>query len=304
MLQSLSRLRRAFSLIESLVVVAILGVLISLMLPAVQASREATRRAQCLNHLRQIGLAMHQYHATHDAFPAGFIWPDRTLWTALVLPQLDQHALYDSLQFGLPWDVDGSANETACGTMLPVFRCPSTDAPQHIDFEGIPARVPGNYLGCASGVVDRETGSAPRVGQRDMDGLLFHNSATRIADVLDGTSTTMLVGESLNHFDIQGIDFDGNQQRVDHWYIGSSDDLVRMNASEALGSTAIRINAVLDVTLSIDQKELCFSSDHLVGVQVAFGDGHVRLVSEAVDEQVWSAFGTRAGGEPGMGFFR
>ena len=93
---------RAFTLVELAVVVAIIGVLIYLILPAVQSAREAARRSQCLNKLRQLGMAMQNYHEVNNAFPAGFTWPDRTMWSALVLPQLGEEVLYSTLEFGAP----------------------------------------------------------------------------------------------------------------------------------------------------------------------------------------------------------
>ena len=143
----------------------------------------------------------------------------------------------------------------------------------------------------------RESGSSLRAGNRDLDGVLFNNSRIRIADITDGTSSTMIVGESLHRYDIQGFDHDGNRQGVDHWYFGSTDDLAGINASEAVGSTAIEINAVLNPDLTIDEKELCFSSNHPSGTHIAFADGHVTFISEKIDRNVWSAVGTRAGGE-------
>ena len=288
---------RGFSLVELVVVVAILGILIGLLLPAVQAARETARRSLCLDKLRQHGLAMHNYHVANRSFPSGFVWPDRTMWSALVLPQLGEEALYSTLEFGVPWDKDHSANERACGTVVSVFRCPSAAVARHMDFEGIPDRVPCTYLGCASGRIVQESGSSRRAGDRDLDGVLFRNSRIRIADITDGTSSTMIVGEALHRHDVLGFDHEGNHQGVDHWYFGSTDDLAGINASEAVGSTAIEINAVKNPHLPIDEKELCFSSNHPGGVHIAFADGHATFISEQIDRGAWSALGTRAGGE-------
>ncbi|MBN1909994.1 MAG: DUF1559 domain-containing protein [Pirellulales bacterium] len=289
--------RRAFTLVELIVVVAIVGILIGLLLPAVQAAREAARRGQCLDRLRQLGLAMQHYHTAHEVFPPGFVWPDRTLWSAAVLPQLGEGPLFETLEFGVPWETDDSPNERACGTLVPVFRCPSGNAPEHIDFEGIPNRVPCNFLGCATGTIAQESGPSPRAGDPDLDGLLFHNSRIRIADVRDGTSSTVILGEAIHQYDIQGIDHTGRLQGIDHWYFGSTDSLVLLNASEALGSTAVEINALRNAGLTIDEKELCFSSNHPGGVNIALADGHATFVSESIDRTAWSAMGTRSGGE-------
>jgi prepilin-type processing-associated H-X9-DG protein/prepilin-type N-terminal cleavage/methylation domain-containing protein len=290
-------LHRAFTLVELAVVTAVIGVLICLLLPAVQATREAARRCQCLSQLGQLGLAMQNYHVVNGAFPPGFCWPNRTMWSAILLPQLGEEALYNTLEFGAPWGADRSPNERACGVVVSVFRCPSAGAPLHIDFEGIPERVPCTYLGCASGEVVRESGSSPRAGDDNLDGVLFKNSRIRMADIVDGTSSTMIVAESLYRYDVMGIDHNGNLQGVDHWYFGSTDELAGVNASEAVGSTGIEMNAVFDPELTIDEKELCFSSNHSGGVNAAFADGHVTFISETIDRNVWASMGTRARGE-------
>ncbi len=292
---------RGFSLIELVVVVAIIGTLLSLLLPAVQAARETARRSQCLDNLRQLGLAMQNYHNVNRSFPSGFVWPDRTMWSALVLPQLGQEALYNTLEFGQPWDKDNSPNERACSIVVSIFRCPSAAAPRHIDFEGIPGRVPCTYLGCASGKVVRESGANFRAGDRDLDGVLFNNSRVRIAEITDGTSSTFVAGEALHRYEVQGVDHIGNIQGVDHWYFGSTDDLAGINASEAVGSTAIEINAVFNPDRTIDEKELCFSSNHPGGAHMAFADGHVTFISDKIDDNPWSAMGTRSGGETSTG---
>jgi prepilin-type processing-associated H-X9-DG protein len=289
--------RVGLTLIELLVVLAIAALMLTLLLPAVQAAREAARRIHCLNHLKQHALAMSVYHEAGGTYPPGFVWPDRTMWSALLLPYLDEEPLYRTLEFGEPWDKDDSPNERACGTVVSIYRCPAAAAPEHVDFEGIPRRVPCTYLVCGTGTVRRESGPPPRAGDRDLDGMLFHNSRIRIAQVTDGTSVTVLLGESLHRYDAQGIDYEGNLQGVDHWYIGASDLLAGINASEALGSTAVPINAVQSPGLPIDERELCFSSRHLGGAQLAFVDGHAEFISDFVDRQVWSDLGTRSGAE-------
>jgi prepilin-type N-terminal cleavage/methylation domain-containing protein/prepilin-type processing-associated H-X9-DG protein len=285
-----------FTLVELLVVIAIIGILVALLLPAVQAAREAARRIQCQNNLRQMAIAVHNYHGAHGNFPSGVIRANRTLWSGLILTQIEQEPLYGTLEFGRPWDEDGSANERACGVYLPVYRCPSSTAPEHVDLQGIVDRVPCTYLACSSGTAARESGPPPLAGQPDSDGVFFADSRVRVADIRDGTSSTVAIGEALFRTDVHGPDHYGIVQIVDHWYIGTPEGFDN-EISEALGSTAAAINSVEIDDLFVDEKELCFSSYHPGGAQLAFADGHVSLVSETIDRHTWSALGTRAGRE-------
>jgi prepilin-type N-terminal cleavage/methylation domain-containing protein/prepilin-type processing-associated H-X9-DG protein len=289
--------RRGFTLVELFMVISIVALLLALLLPGVQATREAARRMECLNRVRQLGLAVHNYHAAHGTLPSGFTWPERAMWSALILPQLDEQELFDSLQFGAPWDEDGSRNERACATWVPVFQCPAAGVARHVDFEGIPGRVPSTYLACASGLVTRESGKGPRAGDADVDGVMFRNSRIRIDQIKDGTARTALIGEALFRLDVQGTDFDGNRQAVDHWCFGTADQLGGINASEAVGSLGVQMNAIDQDNLPIDAKELSLGSNHPSGVQVVFVDGHAASVSRDVDRRVWSAWGTRHGRE-------
>jgi prepilin-type processing-associated H-X9-DG protein/prepilin-type N-terminal cleavage/methylation domain-containing protein len=286
----------AFTLVELLVVITIIGILLALFLPAVQASREAARRTQCQNNLRQMAIAVHNYQDTCGCLPSGLIWPNRTLWSGLILPQIEQKPLYDTLEFGSPWDADGSANERACGTYLGVYQCPSAAVPRHMDAQGIARRVPCTYLVCATGSDARESGPPPLVGGADSDGVSFVNSSVRLEDVRDGTSSTVALGETLFSFDIRGPDRTGRIQVVDHWYIGTAEGLDN-ELSEAMGSTAVAVNSILMPDAHIEHKELCFSSHHPGGAQVMFADGHVQLVSDTIDPDTWSALGTRARSE-------
>ncbi|HUG66446.1 MAG TPA: DUF1559 domain-containing protein [Pirellulaceae bacterium] len=293
--------KRGFTLVELLVVIAIIGILMALLLPAVQAAREAGRRMQCGNNLHQLAIATHNYHDVHGRFPPGFLLENITslsgpFWSAMLLPQLEQGVLFDTIEFGAPWDVDRSPNELACATFLPAFRCPSSTAVKHMTLQGITDRVPSNYLGCATGIASRESGPDPRASNFNLDGILYNGSSTRFADVIDGTSSTVIIGEAEFDINVRGIDHGGGIHIVDHWYIGSP-GIHPTEVSEAVGSTAVPVNSIFDASAFIDAKELCFSSRHPGGAQVAFADGHVSMVHETIDAAVWSALGTRAHGE-------
>jgi prepilin-type processing-associated H-X9-DG protein len=117
-----------------------------------------------------------------------------------------------------------------------------------------------------------------------------------MADIRDGTSSTVAIGEAVFLFEIVGVDYHGGGQYCDHWYVGTPQGLLG-EESEAMGSTAAPVNIDLASDAPADEKELAFSSRHPGGAQVVYADGHVSFVSETIDAGTWSALGTRAGGE-------
>ncbi|MDA1052309.1 MAG: DUF1559 domain-containing protein [Planctomycetota bacterium] len=286
--------KRGFTLVELLVVIAIIGILVALLLPAVQAAREAGRRMQCGNNLHQLAIAAQNYHDTFRAFPSGFILPNKVLWSGMLLPQLEQNTIYDSLNFSASWA--SGPNAAACATLLSVFRCPSAPVAEHTNVQGIVDRVPCTYLACATGLMPNESGPPPVAGGANMDGIFFLNSRVKLRDILDGTSSTVAIGEALFDTDVRGIDHGGTVHIVDHWYIGSP-LIYAAEVSESVGSTAVPVNRIFDQSAFIDEKELCFSSRHPGGAQVSFADGHVAMIAATIDAAVWSALGTRATGE-------
>ena len=293
---------RGFTLIELLVVIAIIAILIALLLPAVQAAREAARRTQCKNNLKQMALAMHNYHDIHRKFPMGLSFRLRggntTFWHTAILPQIEQGNMFDRIDWSKNWNDTTSPNPSLCGTHIPMFQCPSSGlAPKESDVQGFKTRCPSTYLGCASGLLNRESGPDPILSNADIDGILFQHSSTSIASVLDGTSHTILIGEALHDYTFWGDNPWVGRQVVDHWYVGSIGVRSWNEVSEALGSTGVKPNTHQDRSSFIDEVEIGFTSRHTGGVQCAFADGHVRFISETIDQGIWSALGTRAGGE-------
>jgi prepilin-type N-terminal cleavage/methylation domain-containing protein len=296
------RLRRGFTLVELLVVIAIIGVLVGLLLPAVQAAREAARRIQCANNLKQMGLAVHNYADTLNSFPAGALllnpaWNDqRFYWSGQILPYLEQTALRDSIDPNQQWDVY-EPNIHAMRTGMPGFNCPSADAPEVFD-QNITNRKTSTYLACASGLVAMETGPSPILCDLRLDGALYTNSRTRYASFTDGLSNTMLIGECLFLPGVTGPDNNGGMQIIDHWVIGSP-GMANNEMSEALGTTAIAINLYKrHPDTFIENIELGYSSRHPGIIQAVFADGHIQSISNGIDANPWSAAGTRSGGEP------
>jgi prepilin-type N-terminal cleavage/methylation domain-containing protein/prepilin-type processing-associated H-X9-DG protein len=306
--------RQAFTLVELLVVIAVIGILIAMLMPAIQSVREAARRIKCANNVKQQSLAMHNYESYRESLPSGFTFPEGALWSAYILPFVEQDALFKRLNLQGPWHGrNGSTSNTfVMKQTIELYRCPSAnlDLVQYDPFANAD-RSPCSYLAVASGLNGRESGERPwcgmgqEAGYPESDGVFFFNSQTSLHEIFDGTSNTLLLGESLPDQFLFGTDYSGNSQKVDHWHTGSEEvggypqaGQNSAEVSECLGSTACPINAILDESSSINDKELSFGSLHPNGVNMAFADGHTSFIAADVDAAVWSALGTREGGEP------
>lgn len=284
------KFRQAFTLVELLVVIAIIGIMVGLLTPAVQAAREAARRMQCSNHLRQIGIALHNYHSSYKRLPPG-LRMNGIFWSGAILSQIEQSGLSEQLDVSQPLTTPRNAD--VLRTQIETYLCPSASVTEFVS-HGVTGRATATYVGVASGTVTRETGPDHKLYARNQDGVLYRNSQTRLAHIADGTSYTVMTGEVLPTAQGVGPDFSRNNQIVDRWAIASP-TLARNEMSEALGSTGVAMNLDYrkDPSLFPDEYELSFRSHHGTGSQFLFCDGHVTMFDYQIDRKVYSALGTR-----------
>lgn len=312
MLLTIPRRRSAFTLIELLVVIAIIAILIALLLPAVQQAREAARRTQCKNHLKQLGLALHNYHDTHGVFP--YAWgANQEFWSAMILPQIEQTALYNTLEWRnsllTDWASFNSPNRVAAGTLISTFICPSMAIPEQQTNAGIPNRTVTSYRAVAGAYVssdDASTRPAPyntsqykSLEETNLDGMMFGASKIRMKDVTDGTSNTLLIGESYTD-----PNFTKDGQGMDYWILfGPQMGQWRPGVAtgtehtETAGSAVVPINSRLNPNIHGVLMEMSFGSYHVGGAHFLLTDGAVRFISENVSQTLYEALATRRGGE-------
>jgi prepilin-type N-terminal cleavage/methylation domain-containing protein/prepilin-type processing-associated H-X9-DG protein len=302
--------RRGFTLIELLVVVAIIGVLIGLLLPAVQKVREAANRMRCGNNLKQLALALHNYNGVHEAFPYGTYTqcgadtnpkPDGRNWAMdKVLPFIEQDAFYRLVEAYSNNGANYIIGFPQRATPIPTFICPS-DASSPKTLTGGPGSTNqqgfhSNYVACGGSTAFNPASGA--YGGNSLDGIFYVQSATRIADITDGTSNTLLLSEIKVSTDINTHDVRGRLYNTAMQCSLMFSTLYQPNpsASDRLQwcQTMVPEAPCLGVNTSIN---LSARSYHRGGVNVALADGSIRFISDNVDFATWQALGTRAGSE-------
>ncbi|MBN2293801.1 MAG: DUF1559 domain-containing protein [Pirellulales bacterium] len=302
-----NHLRSGFTLVELLVVIAIIGILIALLLPAVQAAREAARRISCNNNLKQVALAIHTYHDGHNRLPMVTPYSDVDtrgpggVWAALILPQLGHQPTYDMFDFN--YSMGNSVNAEAVKTVISSYICPSAqrasrpvfDDRAEASFSINPHVALGMWYPLSMGPTQPDTchycpvsppsyccqgynyGTAnPPNNSTGMFGR--HPDGFRLSDVTDGLSHTFMAGEHLP------------RQCV---YISA------YAPNFSIAGTQIPLNT-FEICLKppgCHARACGFKSDHPGGAQFAMGDGSVHFIKESIDYRLYNGLGTRNGGE-------
>lgn len=319
--------RAAFTLVELLVVIAIIGILIALLLPAVQAARSAARRMSCTNNLKQIGLALHNYHDTYGRFPPSSTGallgpmadtlkatlPDPNApnepsghvysWHAMLLPYLEQSAVSESIDFNrATWDETDQdtsppiGNVAVAKTEIVGLRCPAfarefvTTAEEYKD-PAVWIQLPlSNYVGMGASTWEQLNGDQP-------DGVLYpsrgtHQASTRIAGIKDGTSNTIMATET-------------REQRYATWWDGSTATIVALAHSDPEKHTINRtpylsmsdLNSMESISGYLNDWEYGPSSDHHGGANHVLADGSVRFLTDDINHETYRALSTRNAGD-------
>lgn len=315
-----------FTLVELLVVIAIIGVLIALLLPAVQQAREAARRMECKNNMKQIGLAMHNYHDSLGSFPPGAIattpasdnnhgnngsWDanmSRAPWTVLILPYMEESALHDSFDFGkqFAWafyqnlDVHSASNYDTSSNTNHVFQ--KTSMPKYICPSFTTGRFPtlSYHAVCGGGETparqNEYNGHAGYSGRVYFNnGVFWRNSKTKFRDITDGTTNVLIVGETI--YSMKGntcceMTTWASGYRLtpnDQLLVGTSAAVRQINSGPDVNGNQVNTFGYVTST---------FGSEHPGGAQFVLGDGSVQFLSEVMDINAYRQMAVRADGLP------
>jgi prepilin-type N-terminal cleavage/methylation domain-containing protein len=303
-----ARLRRGFTLIELLVVIAIIAILVAMLLPTVQQAREAARRSQCKNNLKQLALALHNYEETHTTFPPGVVtinpqasvvicslgfgfgasdsWNEAqsgagvhgTSWMLQILPYVEKNTLYEEWDF----ELSPSGNRAVGETDIPFFYCPSRRSNAISDarmFQGWTKGGTdyGGCLGVCNGFHDCGTHEFWRVAtgnrpEAPCKGMFRVNSATRIRDVTDGMSNTIMLGE------LERLDRSTGNFSQDGWAIGGSPTIFSTCSNRCRGPNSDFFEEP--------------ASDHVGGIHVGLADGSIKFTADSIDKTIFAALGS------------
>jgi prepilin-type N-terminal cleavage/methylation domain-containing protein len=287
-----SRRSRGFTLVELLVVIAIIGVLVALLLPAVQMAREASRRIKCANQLKQFGLAMHNYYDTYQSFPIGHMFRQVVNgvvvnagggtafgWGAAILPYIEQQSLYNQFNFNYHIaNTNPTQNLLLAQTYLPMFTCPSDPKPKNFTDGAVTNSATSSYKACGTSYDSWVTaGPGAAVNRVRYNGMFDRDNrgmALRIPEITDGTSNQFMIAEAKWKMESTGR----NRGRI----YGGSDV-----AGGAQGATnCVLLNGQWQMNFTFaqgnQQPDRTAASEHPSGCQFVLADGSVRFVSQNI----------------------
>ncbi|MCI0461630.1 MAG: DUF1559 domain-containing protein [Gemmataceae bacterium] len=304
--------RHAFTLIELLVVIAIIAILIGLLLPAVQKVREAAARAQCQNNLKQLALAVHNYHDAYKKFPPGFQrsgngspFPagvptaSRFSMYVVLLPFIEQNSIrtrWNILNFDANRGLE--ANGALPAITIPIMICPSSPSLPFVD-RNEATRNPPREWAFTSYVGNAGLRAHPR-GAQTMDGVFWQNSVVRLNGIIDGTSNTLLIGERNHHDPVVAA--------LTPVPLGGWGWWVFPNGGDVMFGTSVPLNFQLpsnwtslpaaQMSALEDDRINAAGSTHTGGANFAFADGSVQFIQDSIPLPTYRALSTRQGGEP------
>jgi prepilin-type N-terminal cleavage/methylation domain-containing protein/prepilin-type processing-associated H-X9-DG protein len=292
-----SETRRGMTLIELLVVIAIIAVLIALLVPAVQKVREAASRLACSNNLKQLGLGLHSFHDRRGKFPpgqvqgpyaeAGIYWKVNHGWAVFILPDIEQKSLLNYYH----WDrkLADPTNQTVVATPLPLFQCPSTPQSERY-MTTWPFDYPGGKAAC--GDYAPTWGVDPSLTTGDSSGVLVPNYMTRIGQITDGTSNTILLTEDTGRPAL----WQANTMVPSAPPVQGGPWAGFVTGITVMGSTPDGASRPGPCAMNCTNDHEVYSF-HPGGANAVFADGHVQFLPASISVRVLAGFVTRAGGE-------
>jgi prepilin-type N-terminal cleavage/methylation domain-containing protein len=322
---------RGFTLIELLVVIAIIAILVALLLPAVQQAREAARRSTCKNNLKQLGVAMHNYHDVHNCFPTGCIFGDyntsypgvanKTTWMVHILPYMEMNNLYDKIDFSLRSDNGLYDQYKVKAINIPSYRCPSDPGTKQTTNQ--PNYAPTSYAACIAETVRLygDGGSTATAGvhgtyiagngdwakmvlnNKSEEGVFATNSRCNFKDIVDGTSNTLAVSECLVGAPVVTDPGSSNAQ-MQTCTAGTTNSPIRgyswffgTPATWCFTTTRTPNFDDMDCQKFEVYVNMAARSQHRGGVQATMADGSVRFITENINLTTWQDLGHRRDGK-------
>ncbi len=316
--------KSGFTLIELLVVIAIIAILVALLLPAVQQAREAARRTQCKNNMKQLVLALHNYESSHTTFPPSRLNPDVEIednagkysayqsWTTMVLPYIDQGNLGNQINYQAAWS--SLQNRPAVSQQLSAFQCPSTPGADRKDGHWVIGAAAGDY-GSVNEVkkkVYTDVLGVSDPGTSSRAGVLSKGVKNKIRDITDGASNSIIIAEAAGQPSVYTADGPMNAAR---FALYSDDKIADLGGGNGPfepadgtgwadpdcgfsinGATADGLDKYGPYMINRINVSEVFSF-HIGGAQVGLADGSIRFLSENIDTSVFIGVCTRAGGE-------